>query len=292
MRLCRFDDNRLGLVGGDEIADVSAALDALPACRWPFPPGDLLIRHLAAVREAAQAARKDARRRRVGEVRLHSPVANPSKVIAAPLNYGKHVEESRADAAIHHHTHTLDFAGFATPVDKLGLFLKASTSLAGAGDAVPIIFPDRRTDHELELAVVIGAGGRNIPAAQAFDHIAGYCIGLDMTVRGPEERSFRKSPDGYTVLGPWLVTPDEIGDPSALDYRLEVNGKLRQEGNTRNLTVGIARLVEIASRWYSLHPGDVIMTGTPEGVGPVAPGDVMTCWIENIGTMRVGVRGT
>jgi hypothetical protein len=105
-----------------------------------------------------------------------------------------------------------------------------------------------------------------------------------------QARSIRKSPDGYTVLGPWMVTADEMGDPAALDFGLSVNGHVRQRSNTAEMTVGLKRLIAIASSWYTLHPGDVIPTGTPECVGPVAPDDVMEACIDGSGRMRVAVR--
>ncbi len=148
---------------------------------------------------------------------------------------------------------------------------------------------DRRNDHELELAVIIGRLADRVSEATAYDYVAGYAIGLDMTVRGPEERSMRKSSDSYTVLGPWLVTADEVADPAALDMMLSVNGTVRQKANTRDLVVGIPQLIAWASRYYTLHPGDIILTGTPEGVGPVVPGDEIIASIDGIGTMKVSV---
>ena len=150
-------------------------------------------------------------------------------------------------------------------------------------------FPDRRNDHEVELGVVIGRECNQVKAADAMDCIAGYTIALDMTLRGPEFQCFRKSIDTYSVLGPWLVTPDEIADPNALDLWITVNGEMRQQSNTRHLVYDIARLIEFASSFYTLKPGDVIMTGTPEGVGPVKPGDRIEAGISGIGqfSMRV-----
>jgi hypothetical protein len=150
--------------------------------------------------------------------------------------------------------------------------------------------PERRTDHEVELAVVIGREGSRIAKANALEHVAGYSIGLDITIRGSEDRSFRKSPDGFSVLGPWLVTADEIPDPGTLDLHIAVNGEQRQKSNTRYLILGVPELIELASSFYTLYPGDVIYTGTPEGVSPIDPGDQIVATIERIGTMRVGVR--
>ena len=157
-------------------------------------------------------------------------------------------------------------------------------------EGIAIGKPERRNDHEVELAVVIGRPGSNIPASQALDYIAGYAIGLDITIRGTEDRSFRKSPDTYSVLGPWLVTPDEIPNPNNLDLSITVNGELRQSSNTSNMILSVAELIELASSFYSLHPGDIIMTGTPEGVGQIVPGDVIVAAVEKIGTMQVKVR--
>jgi len=106
----------------------------------------------------------------------------------------------------------------------------------------------------------------------------------------PEERSLRKSPDSYTVLGPWLVTADEVPDPGNLALRITVNGATRQDAHTSDLILSVAELIEWGSSFYTLHPGDVILTGTPQGVGPVRPGDVMVATIERIGTMRIEVR--
>ncbi len=138
--------------------------------------------------------------------------------------------------------------------------------------------------------VLIGRQGRDIAAERALDHVVGYAIGLDMTVRGPEDRSLRKSIDSYAVLGPWLVTADEIADPGTLDLELRVNGELRQRSNTRHLIFDVPKLIAYASAAYTLYPGDLIMTGTPEGVGPVVAGDVIEAEIEGIGAMTVAVR--
>jgi 2-keto-4-pentenoate hydratase/2-oxohepta-3-ene-1,7-dioic acid hydratase in catechol pathway len=143
--------------------------------------------------------------------------------------------------------------------------------------------------HEVELALVVGKAAKNVKAAQAMDYIAGYCIGLDMTIRGPEERSLRKSPDSYCVLGPWLVTRDEVPDPGQLSLKITVNGETRQDAHTSDLILTVAQLIEWGSAFYTLHPGDVLLTGTPQGVGPVKPGDTMLATVERVGSMEVKV---
>ena len=191
----------------------------------------------------------------------------------------------RDDAALHHHN-TATMA----PIHTAGLFLKATSALVGPGEGIALRKIDRRNDHEVELAVVIGRTANNVRPGDGFTYVAGYAIGLDITIRGPEERSLRKSPDSYAVLGPWLVTADEIPDPGALNLRIAVNGEERQNSNTKYLILGVPELIEYASSFYTLKPGDVIVTGTPEGVSPIQPGDVITACIEKIGTMEVQVR--
>lgn len=283
MKICRYDDDRVGLVSDGRLFDATAALEALPAYRWPLPLGDPFIAALDELTPRLQAAAADAAPRSLDGARLLSPVANPSKVIGAPVNYRKHLDEARTDRSIHH-------GADVKPIEKIGLFLKAVSSLVGADHGVTLRFPARRNDHEVELAVIIGRKADRVTREEALDYVAGYTIGLDMTVRGSEERSMRKSVDSYSVLGPWLVTRDEIPDPGSLDVSLHVNGALRQRTSTRLLIFDVPRLIELASSFYTLHPGDVIMTGTPDGVGPVVPGDRLQAAIEGIGAMEVGVR--
>jgi 2-keto-4-pentenoate hydratase/2-oxohepta-3-ene-1,7-dioic acid hydratase in catechol pathway len=291
MQLCRFNHDRLGIVEGDAVHDVTAAIADLPPTRWPAPAGDPLIVHLEAILQAARRLRPGAERFALASVSLHSPLTQPTKVMAAPANYKLHVQQDTKDPGVDHGVHAKALEGVERPVDKYGLFLKAGSSIVGAHEGVEVVFPDRRTDHEIELAVVIGKAGREISRADAMRHVAGYTIGLDMTVRGVEERSYRKSPDSYTVLGPVFVTADEIGDPHALTMSLWVNGERRQHSSTGAMTVDIPDLIEFASRVYTLHPGDVILTGTPEGVGPVVPGDTVKVACDGIGQMTFAVRG-
>lgn len=289
MKICRFNTDRLGLIEGDRVLDVSAALELIPATRWLGPLGDPLVLYLDALRPAIADLRATAASHPLAQVTLHSPITRPTKIMAAPANYKLHVALDAVKPEIDHGVHAKALEGVERPVDKYGLFLKASASVAGASEGVQIVLPERRTDHELELAVVIGKPGRNIARADALQHVAGYTIGLDMTVRGAEERSYRKSPDSYTVLGPSLVTADEIDDPHALTMSLWVNGERRQHSSTGAMTVDIPDLIAFASRVYTLHPGDVILTGTPEGVGPVLPGDVVRVTCEGLGEMQFGV---
>ena len=288
MRLCRFGENRLGIVEGAEasvVRDVTAALDVLPTWRYPFPQRDNLIANLDRVKTRIQAIQASAPTLPLAGLKLLSPVANPTKIIAAPVNYQKHLDEVKSDAALNqgNASHTIT-------IQKAGLFLKANSSLVGPGEGIALRFLDRRNDHEVELALVIGKECKQVRKEDALNYVAGYSIGLDITIRGAEDRSFRKSPDTYTVMGPWLVTPDEVGNPDALDLSISVNGEQRQSSNTQFMILKPAELIELASSFYTLYPGDIISTGTPEGVSPIVPGDTNVAAVEKVGTMEVKVR--
>lgn len=165
--------------------------------------------------------------------------------------------------------------------------MKANSSLVGPGSLIRLGDPTRRHDPEAELGVVIGRRGRNIPQADALQYVAGYAVAVDAVVRGPEERSLRKSIDTYSVLGPWLVTRDEIPDPGVLDLYLSINGKEKQRSNTRHLIWSVPKLIAFASAYYTLHPGDIIMSGTPEGVSEIVPGDRVVVGVQDIGEMTL-----
>jgi 2-keto-4-pentenoate hydratase/2-oxohepta-3-ene-1,7-dioic acid hydratase in catechol pathway len=273
MRLCRFGENRLGIVDGDGVRDVTAALDVLPAYRYPLPPGDMLISNLDTVTARALALAKSAPPLPLDDVPLLSPVANPSKIIGAPMNYRTGQDEAAVSAAM-----------------AIGLFLKANGSLAGASEGIALRMMERQIDYEVELGVVIGRQAANVTREDALKYVGGYAVALDITPHGKEERSLRKSCATYTVLGPWLVTADEIADPGNLDVQLDVNGERRQQGNTRQMIRDVPGLIEYASAFYTLNPGDIFLSGTPAGVGPMRPGDELVATIEKIGTMKVAVR--
>ncbi len=273
MRLCRFDQNRLGVVDGDRIRDVTAALDGLPPYRYPLPPGDMLIANLSDIAARARELAAGAPAIPIEGARLLSPVANPDKIIGAPMNYRTGQDEAAIANAM-----------------SIGLFLKASGSLSGPGEGIALRMTERQIDHEVELGVVIGREGANIARQDALQHVAGYAVALDITPHGKEERSLRKSCATYTVLGPWLVTADEIADPMNLDLQLDLNGERKQQGNTRQMIRGVAAMIEYASSFYTLYPGDIFLSGTPGGVGPMKAGDEIVATIAKVGTMRVAVR--
>jgi 2-keto-4-pentenoate hydratase/2-oxohepta-3-ene-1,7-dioic acid hydratase in catechol pathway len=283
MRICRFDNDRLGLVIGGGVHDVSAAQDEIRKQAPYAMQGDAVVAALPEWRSRLEKMAERAPATPLGEVRLLAPVARPSKVMAAPTNYAKHIAEM---AARRDHKPPR----ISSNIGEAGIFLKANSAVAGVSEAIPVRFPERRTEHEIELVVVIGKAGTDIAAARAREHIAGYTMGLDMTVRGPEDRSFRKSLDGYAPIGPLMVTADEIADPDDLRLTLYVNGELRQTADTREHIYKVARLIEFASSFYTLHPGDLLFTGSPAGVAPVKPGDVIRAHCDAIGTLEIRVR--
>jgi 2-keto-4-pentenoate hydratase/2-oxohepta-3-ene-1,7-dioic acid hydratase in catechol pathway len=220
-----------------------------------------------------------------GLPRLGVPVAGIRKFIAVGLNYADHAAE----------------AGLPVPKEPV-LFTKAISCLSGPNDDVMLPKGSRKSDWEVELGVVIGSTARYLGEADALSHIAGYCVVNDLS-----EREFQmerggtwdkgKGCDTFGPVGPWLVTPDEAGDPQNLKIWLDLNGQRRQSGNTRTMIFRVAELIAYISGFMTLEPGDLITTGTPPGVGMgvkpeplyLRPGDVMTLGIERLGaqTQRV-----
>lgn len=274
MRICRFTlkadaqaQPRLGLLEDAGVRDVTAGTEALPALRWPLPPGDQLIANLEALRPRLAALAAEAPLIPRADVRLLSPVANPGKFVCGVGNWSHH----------------------GAPLGMMGFLFKMTSAAAGEGDGVQIRWADRTTLHEPELAIVIGRQCTNVSEAEALSYVAGYTCALDMTMKEEKEFfTFCKSFDTYGVLGPCLVTADEIADPSELGYTFFVNGEPRGERSFRDLTGSPAQLVAFASSAMTLYPGDVIFSGAAD-VAPVVPGDVMTIDIPRVGRMDVPV---
>ena len=213
----------------------------------------------------------------VSEYRLAAPIEPPSKIIALGRNYAAHaLEHARA-----------------IPTEPI-IFAKAPSSLVGP--EAPVVYAPwlTRVDPEVELGFVIGRGGAHIPRERAGEHIAGWTVVNDVTARDMQfadiearQPWFRsKSLDTFCPVGPCLVLPDEISLPVALDLELRVNGELRQRDNTASMLFPPEVLVEFISRHMRLEPGDLVCTGTPEGMKPVLPGDLMEATVQGIGTLR------
>jgi 2-keto-4-pentenoate hydratase/2-oxohepta-3-ene-1,7-dioic acid hydratase in catechol pathway len=288
VKLALFDDHRLGVVtAGDMIVDVT---DALPG---PHDPDPLtagwwrgLCRDFAALSGPLRAAAETGPARPVSDVVLHAPVLGPSKVIAAAMNYGEHVTEM-------HGVQERTLGGVEAWMMDFDVFLKAPSSVVGPGATITlppdVVAAGHEVHHESELVVVIGSGGKDIPVEKALDAVLGFTAGLDITVRSAADRSRRKSYDGFSPLGPWIVTADEIGDGSDLDIRLTCGDDVRQAVNTTDMLVPVPAIVAYASSVMTLLPGDVLFTGAPPGVGPIAPGERLEMTISRIGSMSVTI---
>jgi 2-keto-4-pentenoate hydratase/2-oxohepta-3-ene-1,7-dioic acid hydratase in catechol pathway len=273
MKVLRFDGWHVGVSDGRKVVDVSDLCGAGEG-DWPPVAMNRLIRDFASLRPRLESLLERQPGVPIERVRLETPVPWPNKLMAYPVNYHDHATEmaSRGLANVQ------------------GYFLKSSSSLVGPADVVELpALPGREIHHECEIALVIGRQGREIPAERAMDHVFGFACLLDMTVRGKEERVFRKSYDSFTPVGPWIVTADEVPDPANVNMRLWVNEELRQQANTRDLIVDIPQMVVIASSASTLYPGDLIATGTPAGVGRVRDGDVVTIEVEHVGRMSLRV---
>lgn len=207
------------------------------------------------------------------DVQLLAPV-QPSKVVCVGLNYAKHIAE---------------FGG-SKPEDPI-IFIKPSTSVIGPEAEIVVPEMSQQVDHEAELVVVIGKSAKDISEEQAFDYIFGYTCGNDVTARDLQRIDGQwtrgKSFDTFCPLGPWIVTDL---DPSHLDICAILNGKVKQSSNTYYFLNPIAKLVSFISQVMTLLPGDVIMTGTPEGVSPMKPGDEIVVQIEGVGELRNRIR--
>ena len=280
MKICRYDTDRIGEVVDDVVIDITGIVERFAAATGSRC--DPLISALPSLLTMDPSERQRGAHRRLNDVVLGSPVRFPGKIVAAPVNYKNHIAEAEADPGVRY-GHTI------TDIKDAGLFLKATSALTGPGVPLVIRFPERRTDYEVELVAVIGIGGTNISQESALSHVAGYAVGLDITLRGPEDRSFRKSIDGYAIVGPWLTSADEVPAPDTLGLTLELNGATMQSANTAQMVYGVARLISFASSFYTLQPGDILFTGTPEGVGPIVAGDRMRARIDGLGEMTVEV---
>ncbi|MGP3533192.1 fumarylacetoacetate hydrolase family protein [Microbacterium sp. RD1] len=264
MKLATFDDDRVGIVVGDDgIVDITDRIGGSATDGWSRMRR--LITEWNGSDEASLA--EGAPLLSLSAVTLRAPVPDPSKILAAPVNYRDHQSEMQQQ----------------WHVSGLGFFLKAPSSIADPGSTVFLPYHDRRFDQEGELGCVIGRRAHRVSPEDALSHVFGFTGALDITMRGGEDRSTRKSFQTFTPLGPWIVTADEFGSPDDVDLRCWVSGDLRQEANTRDLIWGVARLVSYASWISALEPGDILITGTPAGVGPLADGDTVRLELARLG---------
>ncbi|MDW3680989.1 fumarylacetoacetate hydrolase family protein [Cupriavidus sp. CV2] len=265
VRVGKPDAERPGLIDAEgRVRDLSGVLDGLG-------PRELSAEALARLAKLDPATLPVVQAERFGV-----PWTGIGKIVAIGLNYADHAAE----------------AGMALPAEPI-VFLKANSSLNGPNDTVMLPRGSEKTDWEVELGVVIGKVARDVPLADALSHVAGYCVVNDVS-----EREFQierggtwdkgKGCDTFCPVGPWLVTRDEVADPQALGLWLEVNGERVQKGSTATMVFDVATLVSYVSRFMTLHPGDLICTGTPPGVGM---GFKPPRFLKAGDTMRLGIDG-
>jgi 2-keto-4-pentenoate hydratase/2-oxohepta-3-ene-1,7-dioic acid hydratase in catechol pathway len=288
VKLALFDELRLGVVTGDEIVDVTEALPAHDADPVASGWWRALCRDFHALRPDLETAAKAGPSIPLERVRLRAPVLNPSKVLACASNYRDHVEEM-------HDVQRRTLGRVEDWMMNFDVFLKAPSAISGPAEDIvlppEVVAAGQEIHHESELVVVIRAGGKDIPEASALEHVLGYTIGLDITVRGAADRSRRKSYDTFAPLGPWISTADEVGEPDDLEIDLVRNGDdHRQHVHTKDMITAVPAIVSYASRMMTLVPGDVIFTGAPPGVGPIESGDVLETTISRVGAMTLRVR--
>lgn len=285
MRLATFEYNSRTMVGcviGEEIVPLERLGSFPSSLRGFIAAGPDVWRFLQALDLSVGACVP------VSNVRLLAPIpCPPNNVICLGLNYPSHIEESAASI-------DEDYLGGAEAI----FFTKAISSINGPYDTIPFdAAVSDQIDWEVELGVVIGIGGRHISPEKALDHVFGYTVVNDISARDVQHRHKQfflgKSLDGSCPIGPHIVTADEILDPQRLGLRTLVNGVLKQNGSTADQIFSVAQAISILSRFITLQPGDIIATGTPDGVGAgrnpqefLKPGDVVECEIDGIGMIR------
>jgi 2,4-didehydro-3-deoxy-L-rhamnonate hydrolase len=270
MKLCRFGplgQEKPGLIDADgTLRDLSSHVADITADA---------VRQLVGIDPASLPAVE-------GEVRYGVPVKGIGKIVAIGLNYADHAKESNLPI----------------PTEPV-MFMKALSSLTGPNDEVVLPRDSAHSDWEVELGVVIGKTARYVEEADALSHVAGYTIANDVSERFNQKQrgsqwSKGKGHDTFCPVGPWLVTPDEVGDPQDLDMFLDVNGVRMQTGNTRTMIFNVQQIIAYVSQYVTLFPGDLIITGTPPGVGEgkkpeaiyLKPGDTMRLGIAKLGEQQ------
>lgn len=265
MRLCRFDDDRLGWVEDGSVRDVTAVLAQLPAVRWPLPAADPLWRDLAGLRAGLEESARRSPPIPPGHVRLRSPVARPGKILAVRRNRGG-AAPARPD-----------------------VFLKAPSAVAGPDDGIRLPSLGRACECELEVALVIGRSTASLPPGKALAAVAGCCLALDLAVAGDEDRGLRKSADTFCVLGPWFSELSDLPDLRSLALELSVDGVVRQSGRLADQPFAAAQIVAYLASFMTLHPGDVVLAGCPAPAIEVVANSVLRACGTGLGEMQVRV---
>lgn len=288
MKLLNFrvnEQNRLGIRSDKGVLDVALAAEKLSASGVPTEVHDVISQGASAIgnlRDLQAKAEQDASLwLDEASLDLGPCVTNPGKIICVGLNYRKHAEETHA------------------PIPEYPiLFNKFNNTLSGHQDDIALPKASSKVDYEAELVIVIGKTAKYVSKEDALDHVFGYCNVNDLSARDLQLRTQQwllgKTCDGFSPLGPYLVTADEVGDPNNLTIKTTVNGEVRQSSNTSDMIFYCNEIVSYISQHFTLSPGDVILTGTPEGVVLGYPkeqqvylkdGDVVTIEIEKLGSL-------
>lgn len=271
MRLVSFAGGGVGVAEEGEVADLRPGLRE----RLSGEPLSMLslIEGWNELADHVKELLRSAPRCSLDKVTLDAPVPLPGSIVAAPVNYVEHMREMSE----------------VTDISSLGLFLKSRSSVVGPGGTVTLPYTDRRFDYEGELAVIVGRKAVDVRMEDALSYVFGYSCLLDITMRGGEDRSTRKSFRTFTPLGPWIVTRDELPEPGKLHLTSQINESVRQDAPTSDMIWPVEQVLSYASSVMTLYPGDVLATGTPPGVGPISDGDHVAVEIEGVGRLEVRV---
>ena len=268
MNVVNYDGTQVGVLteDGEGIIDLTDRCDITST--------DPVREFIAAGHDPSEYAGKSADVA-LSDVDLGPPIRRPRKIVAVNSNWPKETRELSWDAS----------GGWEGNFKEDGPFLKSSRSVIGPGDTIEVPFTDRRIDHELELGFVTKAGVKDISREEASDNIFGFTFVNDVTMRGPEVRSYRKSFDTFTAVGPTIATTDSIDDPQNLAIELRKNGEVVQRANTKNMVFACDEILEFISQGATMGAGDIVATGTPLGCSQLEEGDVIEATVEGVGTM-------
>ena len=291
MKLCQYDEHQAGVVRGERVFPVGAALVAAGHLRRGYSMQEV-IEALANRPQAMQCAREAVDEKKsipLGSVRLLAPIENPPSIWAAAANYRAHAAEMLAASG------GPDRSRLGKDELMAEFFLKPSSSIIGPGGTILLPKISKDVDYEAELCAVIGTRARRVSEAQALEHVFGYTICWDISQRDPwgrgrqNTRNIRKGFDTFTALGPWIVTRDELPEPQDVRIEVELNGRPAMTAHTGDMICGLRDHIRFLSNVLTLRPGDLITTGTPAGVAKLAPGDKLRGRIERIGEMTLNV---
>ncbi len=289
MKICRFNDGAPGLIDGETIYPLQAPLVAVGAIAPHAGMADV-IGALSTHPGAAQALHQARRAEGVplASARLLAPIDLPPAIWAAAANYRSHQAEMKERVQAYDRSQM-------APDDLMAeVFLKPASAIIGPGDAIVLPRIAKHVDFECELCAVIGKTARNVSAENALDHVFGYLMCWDISIRDPwgkqrNTRNIRKGFDTFCGIGPWFVSKDEIAEPQDVRIRVEQNGQEVMVAHTRDMINGLRDLIRFLSSVTTLRPGTLITTGTPAGVSQLAAGDVLRGTLSGVGEMTLNV---